>query len=111
MSIAPAGYTYDESLQSSPVTEADLSALLTDVMWTDDDARALRRAGEILAPRAGEIVGAWYDFIGSTPHLVTVFRGADGEPDADYLEQVRARFERWIVDLCTREFDTQWLAY
>lgn len=111
MSDAPAGYDYDQTLSPSPVSQARLDELLTDVMWTDDDARALRRAGDILAPRASDILDVWYDFIGSTPHLVTVFRGPDGQPDTDYLAKVRARFERWVRDLCTREFDAQWLAY
>lgn len=111
MTTTPTGYTYDESLTTSPVTEEGLGELLTDVMWTEQDARNLRRAGEILAPRASEIVGVWYDFIGSTPHLVDVFKGADGEPDQEYLANVRGRFEQWLVDLCTRDFDSQWRAY
>src|SRR5699024_8199581 len=110
MTTTPAGYTYDQAA-GSPVTRNDLQRLLTDVGWTDEDAQALRRAGEILAPRASDLVGAWYDFIGSTPHLVTTFRGSDGEPDQDYLAQVRGRFEQWVADLCNREFDDQWLAY
>lgn len=108
---APAGYTYDDTLPSSPVTESVLSELLTDVMWTDDDARALRRAGDILKPRVSDILDVWYEFIGSTPHLVSTFMGRDGEPDQEYLARVRGRFEQWIVDLCTRDFDDQWLAY
>lgn len=111
MNAAPDGYTYDDQLPASPVTEPRLSELLTDVMWTDDDAAALQRAGAILEPRVSEVLDVWYDFIGSTPHLVRVFTGADGEPDADYLARVRPRFERWVVDLCTRGFDAQWLAY
>src|SRR5699024_11180423 len=47
----------------------------------------------------------------STPHLVAVFHGTNGEPDAEYLDRFRGRFEQWAVDLCTREFDGQWLAY
>lgn len=111
MSTTPAGYDYDEKLPPSPVTETQLDELLTDVMWTDADAAALRRAGEILKPRVSDILDVWYDFIGSTPHLVSVFRGADGEPDADYLARVRGRFEQWVIDVCTRDFDAQWLAY
>lgn len=111
MSTAPAGYSYDESLPPSPVTEQDLQRLLTDVMWTDEDARALRRAGEILQPQVSALMDVWYNFIGSTGHLVSAFSGADGEPDNDYLARVRERFERWVVDLCTRDFDAQWLAY
>lgn len=107
----PAGYTYDERLPASPVSQEKLKELLTDVMWSDDDAPALRRAGEILKPRVSDILDVWYDFIGSTPHLASTFLGSDGEPDADYLERVRGRFEQWVVDICTREFDDQWLAY
>lgn len=107
----PAGYTYDDDLPPSPVGQKRLKQLLTDVMWSEDDAPALRRAGEILSPRVKDILDVWYDFIGSTPHLVTVFRGADGEPNADYLERVRGRFEQWVIDIGTREFDDQWLAY
>ena len=111
MTTTPAGYTYDEQSATSPVTREQLSQLLTDVMWTDDDAAALRRAGEFLRPPVSDQLGGWYDFIGSTPHLVAVFHGTDGEPDAEYLDRVRGRFEQWVVDLCTREFDGQWLAY
>jgi hypothetical protein len=111
MNTTPAGYTYDQKLQSSPVTRSQLNDLLTDVMWSEADAVALRRAGEILAPHVSELLDVWYDFIGSAPHLVTVFRGSDGAPDADYLGRVRGRFERWVLDLCTRDFDEQWLAY
>ena len=111
MSSTPAGYTYDASLPTSPVTSEKLSELLTDVMWTADDAAALRRAGEILTPQVSEVLDAWYDFIGSTPHLVKVFQGADEQPDPDYLARVRARFEQWVIDVCTREFDDTWLAY
>ena len=111
MTIAPAGYAYDEALVSSPVGEPGLERLLTDVMWSEEDAKALRRAGQILEPRVSDLMDVWYDFIGSTPHLVRVFAGPDGEPDGDYLARVRGRFERWVLDLCTREFDAQWLAY
>src|SRR5699024_12256805 len=71
----PAGYTYDERLPASPVSQEKLKELLTDVMWSDDDAPALRRAGEILKPRVKDILDVWYDFIGSTPHLVSTFLG------------------------------------
>lgn len=111
MSSTPAGYTYDDQLPDSPVSSADLSELLTDVMWSESDAAALRKAGDILAPRVADVLDVWYDFIGSTPHLVETFRGADDEPSAEYLQRVRGRFEQWVIDLCTRNFDAQWLAY
>ncbi len=94
MTITPAGYAYDETLPASSVTQQELQNLLTDVMWTADDATALRRAGEILEPRVSDLMDVWYDFIGSNAHLVSVFAGADGEPDPDYLARVRGRFER-----------------
>ncbi len=111
MTTTPAGYDYDADLPPSPVTQEQFSQLLTDVMWTEQDKIALRRAGDILEPRVTEILDAWYDFIGSTPHLVATFRSAKGNPDTEYLSRVRARFEQWVLDLCTRDFDERWLAY
>lgn len=111
MSDVVAGYTYDETLPSSPVGREELAQLLADVMWTPDDAAALRRAGEILRPRVSEVLDAFYGLVSSTPHLVDAFVGADGEPDSDYQTAVRARFGQWVDDLCTRDFDERWLAY
>ncbi|MDR7329841.1 protoglobin domain-containing protein [Corynebacterium guangdongense] len=111
MSTTPPGYDYEADLPPSPVSEDQFAQLLTDVMWTDADQVALRRAGAILEPRVPELLDAWYDFIGSTPHLAATFRSSRGNPDTEYLARVRARFERWVVDLCTRDFDARWLAY
>lgn len=110
-SNAPAGYTYDDQLPPSPVSQEQLTQLLVDVMWTDEDAQALREAGKILVPQVSDILDIWYGFIGSNSHLVSSFYGDNDEPDADYLSRVRARFEQWVIDLCTRDFDDQWLAY
>jgi hypothetical protein len=49
--------------------------------------------------------------VGAHPFLIESFAGADGTPDPGYLAKVRARFERWIVDLCTRDRDQTWLDY
>ena len=111
MSTTPAGYDYEADLLPSPVSGEQFAQLLTDVMWTDADQAALRRAGAILGPRVPELLDAWYDFIGSTPHLVATFRSSRGNPDTEYLARVRDRFEQWVVDLCTRDFDARWLAY
>lgn len=112
MSDQPAGYTHDDpDLPRSPVSLQDLEALHASVLWGDDDAAALRRAGEVLGPQTEAILDVWYGFVGDNPHLVAAFAGADGAPDADYLAAVRQRFGRWITDLCTRPHDEQWLAY
>lgn len=110
--ITIAGYTYDlVDLPRSPVTLDDLRNLQASVPWSDADRDALRRAGEILIPQTDAILDVWYGFVGSTPHLVSAFAGADGQPDGEYLARVRARFGQWIADLTTRDFDEQWLAY
>lgn len=112
MSNAPAGYAYGEpALPGSPVTTDDLELVQASLLWTDQDAEALRRAGEILAPQTDAILDVWYGFVGSNAHLVSAFAGQDGQPDADYLAAVRERFGRWIDDLCSRDFDDTWLAY
>lgn len=112
MSVAPAGYTYDQpDLPRSPVPLDDLAALHASVLWADEDAEALRRAGDVLGPQTEAILDVWYGFVGANPHLVAAFAGSDGTPDAAYLAAVRQRFGRWITDLCTRPHDERWLAY
>ena len=81
------------------------------MLWSDADRDALRQAATILVPRTDAILDVWYGFVGGNPHLVATFAGSDGKPNADYLTGVRGRFGLWIRDLCTREFDEQWLAY
>ena len=111
MSSIP-GYTFGgETVATSPVSLEDLSRLESTVLWTVDDAAALRRAGEILGPQADRILDVWYGFVGSHDFLVTSFAGADGTTNPDYLGAVRARFAQWIVDLCSRDRDQEWLDY
>jgi hypothetical protein len=106
------GYAYgDPTLPTSPVTMEELHRLEQTVLWSDADAQALRRAGDVLGPRAERILDVWYGFVGSHDFLVESFAGADGAPNPDYLQAVRARFARWIVDLCTRDRDQAWLDY
>ena len=106
-----AGYTYDRADATSPVGTDDLDLLLTTVLWTEDDAAALRRAGEILDPQVEAVLDLWYGYVGSHPHLLASFHGADGQPSGDYLGAVRARFGQWIRDLCARPWDQRWLDY
>lgn len=111
MSSIP-GYTFgSETTPKSPVSLEDLARLEATVLWTDDDAAALRRAGEILGPQSDRILDVWYGFVGSHDFLVTSFAGADGTPNQDYLAAVRARFAQWIVDVCSRDRDQKWLDY
>jgi hypothetical protein len=107
-----AGYTYDDpTLAPSPVTRDDLDGLLKSVLFGPEDEAALRTAGEVLSGQIEQILDVWYGFVGSHPHLAAYFSTPDGELLDDYLQRVRARFARWIIDTCTRPYDEQWLAY
>ncbi|GIU84574.1 MAG: hypothetical protein KatS3mg008_1349 [Acidimicrobiales bacterium] len=97
------------ALPPSLVSDEDLDRLLQTVLWSDSDAAALRRAGELLEPQIDAILDTWYGFVGSHDFLVEHFAGPDGAPDGTYLERVRARFGQWIRDLCSAEFDRAWL--
>lgn len=106
------GYAYGApSLERSPVTMEELDLLKQTVLFTDDDADALRLAGEVLADQADAVLDVWYGFVASHPHLVTYFSGPDGAPLADYLGRVRARFKQWIFDTCAANYDQAWLDY
>lgn len=105
-----AGYTYG-SVPQSPVTLKDLEELKQAVLFTAEDAKYLKMAGEVLKDQIDAVLDLWYGFVGSHPHLVYYFAGPDGKPDADYLAKVRKRFGQWILDTCTRPYDQTWLNY
>lgn len=106
------GYDHDDpALGSSPVTLDDLDKLKATVLFGPDDEAALRVAGEVLSGQVEQVLDVWYGFVGSHPHLLAYFSTPSGEPIGEYLERVRARFARWIIDTCTRPYDERWLAY
>ena len=104
------GYDYG-LVPPSPVGVDDLGRLEAAVLWSEADAAALARAGEVLEPQVEEILDLWYGFVASHPHLVAYFSTPEGAPIGEYLEAVRPRFGQWILDTCRRPRDAEWLAY
>jgi hypothetical protein len=106
------GYTYGSSEAArSPVSDDEFARLRETVLFTPDDERYLRMAAEVLKDQVEDVLDLWYGFVGSHAHLVHYFAGPDGQPDARYLDRVRARFARWILDTCERPYDREWLDY
>jgi hypothetical protein len=107
------GYTYGTSdVARSPLTLDELELLKTALLWSDEDDRALRLAHDVLKDQVEDVLDVWYGFVASHPHLVHYFtRRSDGEPDADYLTRVRARFGQWILDTTAASYDQAWLDY
>lgn len=112
MATSISGYAYgDSSLARSPVSLEEFEKLKQSVLFTEEDERYLRKAGEVLSPQVKEILDLWYGFVGSQKHLVHYFNGPDGKPDERYLAAVRQRFEQWVRDTCERTYDQVWLDY
>jgi hypothetical protein len=106
------GYTYGtEQVAKSPVSLGDFALLKAATMFTEEDERYLRMAGEVLADQIDEILDLWHGWVGSHPHLVYYFSGPDGQPDPRYLQAVRERFGQWILDTCNRPHDQAYLDY
>lgn len=105
------GYDYGRpGLAVSPVTLADLALLKKTLLWSTDDDHYLQMAGEVLQDQTNDILDLWYGFVGSNEHLVYYFT-KDGQANATYLSQVRERFGQWILDLCRKTYDQDWLNY
>lgn len=105
----PKGYTYGK-VGASPFTMKDLDALKATVLFGPEDEKYLRMAGEVLKDQTDAVLDLWYGYVGSHPHLVHYF-SYKGEPNMEYLTAVRARFGQWIMDLCNRPYDQEWLNY
>lgn len=104
------GYDYGR-VGPSPLGLEELEHLKQTVLFTEEDERYLRLAGEVLADQVEELLDVWYGFVGSHPFLLHYFSGPDGSPDPRYLEAVRKRFGQWVRDVCQRPYDRTWLDY
>lgn len=105
------GYSYgDPSLEVSPVTILDLELLKKTLLWSNEDERFLKLAGEVLKDQTNDVLDLWYDYVGGNPHLFYYFT-SNGQPNTEYLSAVRARFGQWILDLCHKPYDQDWLNY
>ena len=105
------GYDYGKAtLEKSPVSMQDLNLLKKTLLWSDDDDRHLRMAGEVLKDQTDAVTDLWYGFVGGNEHLLQYFT-KNGQPDTNYLTAVKARFGQWILDICNRSYDQDWLNY
>lgn len=103
------GYDYGK-VGPSPLTMKDLDALKATVLFGPDDEKYLRMAGEVLRDQTDAVLDLWYGYVGGNAHLVHYFT-YNGQPNAEYLTAVRARFGQWIMDLCNMPYDQTWLDY
>lgn len=106
------GYTYGtKEVTKSPVSMEELEQLKQTVSLTEDDVQNLRKAGDVLEDQTEEVINTWRGVIGKTPHLAYYFTNADGNPNEEYKAKVKERFKQWIIDVCRRPYDQQWLDY
>jgi IS1 family transposase len=106
------GYTFGApEVVRSPVTADDVELLKATLLWSDEDDRYLRMAGDVLRDQVDDVLELWYGYVASHPHLVHYFADRDGQPIAEYLERVRARFAQWVRDVCGRPYDDTWRDY
>ena len=105
------GYDYGKVDVKSPVSLDDFELIKKAVIFTEEDEKYLKMAGEVLKDQVDEILDLWYGFVGSHPHLVYFFTDGQGNANVDYLGAVRKRFGQWILDTCFRKYDQDWLNY
>ena len=76
------GYTYGtEAVAKSPLTDEDFDRLKQATLFTEEDVKALRLAGEVLDDQVEDLLDVWYGFVASHPFLVHEFSGPDGKPE------------------------------
>ena len=106
------GYTIGRpEIALAPITLEELELIKASLLFTEEDEKYLRLSRGVLEPHVEELVGVWYGFVGSNPHLLASFSSDAGDVDSAYLERVRARFERWVLDTADANYDQTWLDY
>ncbi len=105
------GYDYGKNtLESSPVSVEDLGLIKKTLLWTGEDDHYLKMAGDVLKGQTNDVLDLWYGYVGGNEHLLYYF-AKGGKPNMDYLSAVRARFGQWILDVCLKPHDQDWLNY
>ena len=93
------GYDYgNPEAAHSPVSLEELRQIETTIGWSEEDAKALQRHGDIFREHAERMVDSWRAVIGAQPHLAKWFFGPDGKPDDEYKARIRKRFIQWVLD-------------
>lgn len=107
------GYSYGSpDVPRSPVSMEQLQSLKASAGFTEEDARHLRLAGEVLNDQTTQIVAHWRSgIIVAIPNLARHSRTPEGQPIPEYLAKSNLRFEQWILDTCLRPYDQDWLNY
>lgn len=106
------GYAYGtDEAATSPLSLQDLERLQQVAGLTPDDQQALREAADILAGRADDMVTAWRARLGDLPFMRAYSGHPDGTPNPGYSAATKPRFDRFIIDACTRPLDQDWLNY
>jgi Protoglobin len=106
------GYDYGtDRAARSPLTLEDLERVKAVAGLTEDDQQALREAAEILADQADDMVTAYRARLGQLPWMAPYSHHPDGTPNPEYGAASKPRFDRWIIDACTRPLDQDWLNY
>ncbi len=86
------GYDYGK-VPNAPYTTQDIELLKKTLLFTDEDIKYLKLAGQVLEDQIDDVLNLWYGYVGSNPHLVYYFTDKNtGEPIQKYLENVRLRF-------------------
>jgi Protoglobin len=106
------GYTYGtDEAATSPLSLQDLERLKEAVWLTPEDKQALREAAEILADQADDMVTVWRARLRDLPFMRPYSGHPDGTPNPEYGAATKPRFDRFIIDACTRPLDQDWLNY
>src|SRR5271155_749795 len=107
------GYAYGgEAVPKSSISLQELEQIKVSVGFTEEDARYLRLAGEVLGDQAKQIVEHWRSgIIAGIPQLARHSRSPEGNPLPNYLGASNQRFQQWILDTCLRQYDQTWLDY
>ena len=80
------GYSYGHVGQS-PVSIADLELLKKTVLFTAEDEKNLRLAGEVLKDQTNDVLDLWYGYVGSNEHLLYYFT-QNGQPNTGNIYAV-----------------------
>jgi hypothetical protein len=107
------GYSYGSpGVPKSPASMEQLQSLKTSAGFSEEDARYLRLAREVLNNQTTRIVAHWRSgIIAGILSLTRHSRMPEDEAIPEYLAKSNLRFAQRILDTCLRPYDQDWPNY
>jgi len=107
------GYIYGKpEVPKAKITIQEFQLMLDSVLWTKEDEENRKILGEIIKENMNDILNAIVNYFGSKEYLLYYFKDKTGTTTvSEYVNNTVDRLAQWLLDLCFRPLDENFINY